>query len=125
MTTELPEKWDSFHGEASRPLHEGGYYQHTAARVLWANQHKEVYAELTVDTVGSLPRRHVVVLDLREEDDTESRDLARLHVEHIDVETPDSEESQREAERIAHEQGVEMAEALERGEYDAVEDYRQ
>lgn len=105
---ELPGSWQWAGGEASRPLHDGGYYLHVATMTIWENQHKRRYIEARVDTADYTstegPRRHVLEITEREEDfnlghswDVETLEIARTNVE--DRNDPDSQDD---AEDLIH-----------------------
>ena len=113
MSDDLPGRWEWGSGEASRPLSNRGYYVHWAYRPLWENQHKEVYFEMRIDTLGMPPEAHVLQVSLREQTDEESYELERIANEGIRVIDRDRRASQRWAEKQIHEFAEELMARIE------------
>lgn len=105
-----PNGWTWGIGEANRPLSSRGYYMHYASRRIWANQYRDRFYEIIVDTVNMPPTEHVLVMDLREEDMVigDSYDLERIASHRERVIDPEREASQRDAERRIHAKAEEL-----------------
>lgn len=74
--TEPPDGWESGAGSASRPVSDGGHYDHWYYRRLpGSNQHVERYLECHIYAEAS---RHVFELTERREDDTSSWEVDRI-----------------------------------------------
>jgi hypothetical protein len=107
---EYPSNWHAGGGEASRPLHEGGYYMHLYYRVLpGSNQHVERFLELRVDTSGGrAPDTHHAVLTYCTEDGVDVTREDLLDRATVDVDDPTSEADQDGAEATIHQKAEAM-----------------
>lgn len=107
----LPDGWEAGIGEASRPLEEGGYYQHRYFRTLpGSNQHVEKFLELVVDTVGMPPDKHAVELNRCRENGEDIIREERLANATVRVDDREDEEAQEAAEQRAHDRAHELME---------------
>ena len=103
---DIPDEWGYAGGEASRPIHKGGYYLHVYTNVQWENQHARRYYELRVDTANYTgsegPTEHVAELSLREENynDGNNREIDHLGYQKVSVDRDNrnDEETQQQAE---------------------------
>lgn len=100
---EYPTNWHAGGGEANRPLHDRGYYQHRYYRVLpGSNQHVERFLEIVVDTEDLPPSRHHVALEYCAEDSDEVCRQKRLDHDTVEVDGREDPQAQQEAEQEAH-----------------------
>lgn len=105
---EYPSNWHAGGGEASRPLHEDGYYIHPYYRVLpGSNQHIERFLELRVETYGMPPNLHQMELHYCTEDGEEVRREQELAIERVKV--PPENQTTEEGQQLAEDEADELA----------------
>lgn len=93
---------------------------HYATYQLWANQYREHFVEVRIETGGNPPDEHFIQVALYEEDKVagEIREVRRLDYDSVDVDIPRSEKAQNRAESDAEKRAKELMQAVIDGEYD-------